>query len=105
MAGSKNALEIKRIRNEILVALKVIYPAPMQAERLMRSLLTLFPVLEFDTFKRNLHYLCAKGYIERVVSGSEDDPEFTPWRRRCFRLTPTGMEIADHCIQDPALLE
>jgi len=105
MANGRDALQIKRVRNEILVALKVLYPGAIQAQKLMRSLLTLFPTLEFDSFKRDLHYLREKGYIERVVAGSESDTDLTPWRRRWFRLTTTGIELADRCIQDPALQE
>ena len=48
MANGRNSREIKRIRNEILVALKVVFPAAMQADRLMRSLLVLFPTLDFQ---------------------------------------------------------
>ncbi len=105
MANGRDTLQIKRIRNEILVALKVLYPGAMQAEKLMRSLLALFPTLEFDQFKRDLHYLTEKGYIERIAASSEGDTDLTPWRRRWFRLTTSGMELADRCIQDPALQE
>ncbi len=105
MANGRDTRQIKRIRNEILVALKVIYPAALQAERLMRSLLVLFPTLEFDHFKRDLHYLSEKGYIKRVTPETENDVTLTPWRRRWFRLTTTGMELADRCIKDPALEE
>ncbi len=105
MANGRDTREIKRIRNEILVALKVIYPGALQAERLMRSLLALFPTLEFDHLKRDLHYLTEKGYVERVVAQTENDNGLTPWRRRWFKLTTTGMELADRCIKDPALEE
>ena len=46
MANGRDTRQIRRIRNEILVALKVVYPAALQAEQLMRSLLVLFPTLE-----------------------------------------------------------
>ena len=105
MANGRDAQEIKRIRNEVLVALKVIYPGALQAERLMRSLLALFPTLEFDQLKRDLHYLTEKGYTERVMTDAENDNGLTPWRRRWFRLTTTGIELADRCIRDPALEE
>ena len=104
MANGRNTQTIKRVRNEILVALKVLYPGALQAERLMRSLLALFPTLEFDNFKRDLHYLTAKGYLERVIT-DVDDNGLTPWRQRWFRLTTTGIELADRCIRDPALEE
>lgn len=105
MANGRNTREIKRIRNETLVALKVLYPAALQAEQIMRSLLVLFPTLEFDALKRDLHYLTEKGYVERAATEDEPDKALTPWRRRWFRLTPLGMELADHCIHDPALEE
>lgn len=105
MANGRNTRQIKRIRNEVLVALKVVYPAALQAERLMRSLLVLFPILEFDHLRRDLHYLTQKRYLERVIADSEHDNGATPWRRRWFRLTTTGIELADRCIRDPALEE
>ncbi len=103
--------EIKRtsklalpVRNEILVALNVIYPAALQAEQLMRTLLVLFPTLEFEHLKRDLHYLSEKGYLERVIADAQGNG-LTPWRRRWFRLTASGVEIAERCIRDPALEE
>jgi len=105
MANGRDAREIKRIRNEVLVALKVIYPAAMQARALLRSLLVLFPTLEFGHLRRDLHYLEEKGYVERVSPDTESDMVLTPWRCRWFRLTSGGMELADRCIHDPALEE
>ena len=105
MANGRDVKEIKRIRNELLVALKVVYPAALQADQLLRSLLVLFPTLEFEQIKRDLHYLGAKGYIERAAADSEADASLTPWRGRWFRLTTSGMELADRCIHDPALEE
>lgn len=105
MANGRDTRLIKRTRNEILVALKVIYPAALQAGQLMRSLLVLFPTLEFDHLRRDLHYLSDKGYVERVIADTENDNTLTPWRRRWFRLTSAGMELADRCVRDPALEE
>jgi|GEM_PF-487630 len=105
MSNGRKTKEIKRIRNEALVALRVLYAASIQADRLFRSLLVLFPTLEFDHFRRDLHYLCDKGYVMRVTPDGEDDPVLTPWRRRWFRLTTSGIELADRCISDPALDE
>jgi len=94
---------IKRIRSEILVALKMLYPAPLEAEQLFRSLLCVFPTLEWDPLRRDLAYLCEKGYLQRVVSDLERDERLTPWRRRWFRLTSAGLEVADRLVEDPAL--
>ncbi len=103
MANGRASRQIKRIRNEILVALKMLYPAPLQAEQLFRSLLCLFPTLEWDPFRRDLAYLCEKGYLRRVVADLERDERLTPWRKRWFRLTSSGLEVADRLIDDPAL--
>lgn len=99
-----SASHIKRVRNETLVALKMLYPAALRADQLLRSLLCLFPQLEWDHFRRDLAYLCEKGYVVRVVADNEpDEGKATPWRRRWFRLTSAGVEVADHCVSDPAL--
>lgn len=103
MANGRNTAETKRIRNEILVALKVVYPAALQANHLMRTLLVLFPTLEHEGLRRDLHYLSEKKYIERVQTDADEDAAITPWRRRWFRLTASGMELADRCIHDPAM--
>ncbi len=105
MANGRHTRQIKRIRNEILVALTVVYPAALRANQLLTSLLVLFPTLEFDHLKRDLHYLTEKGYVERVIADSENGNGLTPWRRRWFRLTAAGIELADRCIKDPALEE
>ena len=72
---------------------------------MLRSLLVLFPTLEFDHLKRDLHYLIEKGYVNRVMTDPDNDNGMTPWRQRWFRLTTAGMELADRCIKDPALEE
>ncbi len=97
--------KIKQVRHEILVAMKMLYPAALMGEQIMRSLLILFPQLEWDHFRRDLAYLCEKGYVVRVVADNEVDERATPWRRRWFRLTSRGVEVADHCIDDPAMEE
>jgi len=105
MKNTRESTLTKRIRNELLVALKVVYPAALQAEHLLRSLLVLFPTLEFDQLKRDLHYLSTKGYVERVLTDGENGGGTTAWRRRWFRLTSSGLELAECCINDPALEE
>ncbi len=105
MGNGRDTIQIKRIRNEVLVALKVVYPAALQAGSVLHGLLVLFPTLEFDHLRRDLHYLSEKRYIERVIADTEGDERLTPFRRRWFRLTTTGIELADRCILDPALEE
>ena len=103
MSNGRTPSEIVRVRNEMLVALKLIYPAALQADQLCRSLLCVFPTLEWQPFRRDLCYLLEKGYLRRVVADSERDPRLTAWRKRWFRATTSGIEVADHLIEDPAL--
>lgn len=103
MPNGRNPSEIKRLRNEILMALRMVYPAALQADQVLRSLMVLFPTLEFEQVKRDLHYLAAKNYVERVLTDHPSESDLTPWRRRWFRLAPSGVEVADRCIHDPAL--
>ena len=81
MANGRSSREIKRVRNEILVVLRMLYPAALQADQLLRSLLAVFPALEWDQFRRDLAYLCEKGYLQRVVPDTERDEKLTPWRK------------------------
>lgn len=103
MGGNGGARQIKRVRNEVLVALKMLYPAAMQGDQLLRALLAVFPQLEWDQIKKDIAYLAEKGYIQRIIAESEVDARVTPWRKRWFRLTSAGVEIADHCVEDKAL--
>ena len=95
--------QIKRVRNEVLVALKMLYPAALQGDQILRTLLAVFPQLEWDMLKKDIAYLCEKGYAQRIMAESETDPRLTSWRKRWFRLTSSGVEIADHCVEDKAL--
>jgi hypothetical protein len=103
MANGRTPAEIRQIRHEMLVALKMIYPTALQAEQLLRSLLSLFPTLEWDCFRRDLAYLAEKDYVQRVVAGTEADARSTGWRQRWFRLTTRGVELAENLIRDPAI--
>jgi len=97
------ARQIKRVRNEVLVALKMLYPAALQGDQILRTLLAVFPQLEWDVLKKDLAYLCEKGYVHRIIAEIEAEPRLTSWRKRWFRLTSSGVEIADHCVEDKAL--
>jgi hypothetical protein len=103
MAKNGGARQIKRVRNEVLVALKMLYPAALQGEQILRTLLAVFPQLEWNQLKKDLAYLCEKGYVQRIIAESETDARITSWRKRWFRLTSSGVEIADHCVEDAAL--
>ena len=95
--------QIIRVRNEILVVLKLLYPAALQGDQILRTLLALFPHLEWDQLRKDLAYLSEKGYVQRIIAESEPDARMTAWRKRWFRLTSSGVEVADHCVEDKAL--
>lgn len=97
------ATAIKRVRSETLVVLKMVYPTALQAAVLLRSLLAVFPQLEWEDFRKDLAYLSEKGYLARVTADSEARPELTALADQWYRLTAAGVEIADDCIDDPAL--
>lgn len=97
------ARQIKRVRNEVLVALKMLYPAALQGDQVLRTLLSVFPQVEWDQLRKDLAYLCEKGYVQRIIAETEADARTTPWRKRWFRLTSSGVEIADNCVEDKAL--
>ncbi|HSW46339.1 MAG TPA: hypothetical protein VLM89_12290 [Phycisphaerae bacterium] len=103
MSRTDGVSEIKRVRNEILVALKMLYPAALQGDQILRALLAVFPQLEWENLKKDIAYLSEKGYIQRIIAESEPDARVTRWRKRWFRLTSSGVEVADHCVEDKAL--
>ncbi len=100
MAHGRLTPEIVRVRSEILVALRMIYPAALRSEQLLRSLLSVFPTLEWQHLKRELYYLLEKGHIQRVIAGSETEQRLTPWRKRWFRITAIGKEVAESMLDD-----
>jgi hypothetical protein len=103
MQTNGSVRQIKRVRNEILVSLKMIYPAALQGDQILRTIVALFPQLEWDQLRKDLAYLSEKGYLQRILADSETDARITPWRKRWFRLTTSGVEVADHCVEDKAL--
>jgi hypothetical protein len=102
MSDRLKSQRILRIRGEILAAMKMLYPGAIQAEQLLRSLLAVYPLLEWEHLRKDLAYLLEKGYVKRVLRENED-LLLGPWRKRCFRLTAAGVEVADECVRDPAV--
>ncbi len=94
---------IQQIRRELLVILKVVYPAVLSADVLFRALLGAFPHMEWDYFHKDVAYLIEKGYVRsletRVRSGADPRRD----QRRMLRLSPSGVELADRCTDDVAL--
>lgn len=94
---------IKQVRREILLTLKSVYPSALPVEILHRAVSAIASDREWDDFRADLIYLCEKGYAKPRVYPGDPTGRKTPWRRRWVRLTPSGVEIADECIRDPAL--
>ena len=103
MSRNVDVRQIKRVRNEILVALKMLYPAALQGDQILRTLLAVFPQLEWEDVRKDIAYLTEKGYVQRIIADTETDARTTPWRKRWHRLTSSGVEVADHCVEDKAL--
>ena len=80
MPKNGGARQIKRVRNEILVALKMLCPAALQGDQILRTLLGVFPQSEWDQIKKDLAYLCEKGYLQRIIAESENDARVTRQR-------------------------
>ncbi|MBN1344356.1 MAG: hypothetical protein JXQ73_16835 [Phycisphaerae bacterium] len=90
---------IEQVRRELLVMLKVVYPASLSADVLFRALLGAFPRMEREYLRKDLAYLSEKGYVTwqplsgaAALGGDEG-------RRRAYRLTPSGVERVDLCPQ------
>ncbi len=103
MSDQTSTRRIKQIRGDVLMVMKILYPAAMRAEQLLRSLLVIWPHLEWEHFRKDLSYLLDKGYIKRMAFAGDDQAALAPWRKRYFRLTAAGVEVADRCVKDAAL--
>lgn len=92
------AAMIKRARREIVDTLNVLYhigpfPFPSICEALLHLQLP-----DDECVKRDLTYLCEKGYVEWA-----NEAAYVPWDRREYKVTAKGNELAERMIKDPAL--
>ena len=94
METNGEARQIRQARHEVLVALKMMYPASLRGDQVLRMLLAMFPQLKWNRVKKDLAHLCQKGYVQRIIAQDEDIIWATPWRKRWFRLTSHGAEAA-----------
>ncbi len=88
-------LRISQDRNQILDSLKRVYPSPLRADFLRRSIVS---QPDWDVFRKDVAYLEAKGYVEEVKPRAG-----APIEKRWYLLTAAGVEAADEMIEDPAL--
>ncbi len=103
MSTRKQTGQTDRVRREILVACRVLYPAPLRGFQIRHALLAVFPDLEWAELKRRLAGLVESGHVQRIIADSEPDARLTVWAKRWFRLTAAGVEAADRCLEDRAL--
>jgi hypothetical protein len=92
-----------RVRPEVLIALKMIYPGSLQGAQLRHVLWATFPQLDWESIKRRIAGLVESGHVQRIVGSEETDARLTPWRERWFRLTGAGVTAADGCLEGRAL--
>lgn len=91
-------LGIKQSRREIISVLNTMYHiGPLNFESLCGSLVHL-ELPDDECVKRDLTYLCEKGYVQWVNAGG-----YIPWKKRQYKLTARGNEFAENMISDPAL--
>jgi hypothetical protein len=103
MATPNESLPIKQVRRELLVVLKVVYPASLSADVLYRALLGAFVHMEWEYLRKDLAYLVEKGYLIRRDGSVTHAASADRGRRSLYRLSPAGVELVDRCTNDAAL--
>lgn len=95
MDDSQSPLVIKQARHGILDAL-LLARAPLTYV-MLRTAVKHYEIPE-KYFRQHVSYLVGKGYVEIV--NTKQAPE---WRQQVYRLTPSGDEVANRLVVDPAL--
>ena len=105
MNSQERAEMIKENRNLLLSNLRAVWPSTLAGEPLYRVMLGSFPDYERMSCFKDLHYLEAKGYVERIDprNGRVATYQVVKWDAARWRLTTHGTEIADKLETDPAL--
>jgi len=92
------AAGIKHARRELLAVLNVMYHIGPFAFSSICEALTHLELPDDECVKRDLTYLCEKGYVRWT-----NEQAYTPWAKRLYKLTAAGNEIASRIDKDPAL--
>jgi len=93
-------VKIKQIRRHILEAFNMMYPTAMQIETIYRVIIGTDPAYQWHLFEKDIAYLTDKQYLACV------DDTFDlqlPARKKTYKLTAAGKDIADRTRTDPAL--
>ena len=103
MARERLQIDIIECRNMLLSTLQAVYPHSFSTQNLYHAMLGTFPDMSWPHLRVDLAYLVDKGYVV------EDDPGFGKDRRTCdyeerrWKLSGSGVEIAQRITEDPAL--
>ncbi|MEK6798017.1 MAG: hypothetical protein AABZ12_03550 [Planctomycetota bacterium] len=89
---------IKQTRREILSALALMYESQPMGFVQVCAALTHLELPDESYVKKDLTYLCEKGYVRWVNEG-----RMTPWHERFYKLTASGKDIVDRIDVDATL--
>jgi len=93
-------ISIIQDRKRLLEYMDIMYPAPVKTKLLFESCVYVNPDYEPACFRKDIHYLIDKGWIEFV---DEKLGGFRDFREKVLHLTASGKEIAERTREDPAL--
>jgi len=93
---------IREQRNALMSTLCACYPGAFEGEKLFRVMLGIFPDYTRSFAVKDLFYLEAKGYVQRLNRLGQVD-KTQSWSTARWRLTATGNEVANRLVEDPAL--
>jgi len=92
------AAMIKQARRELLRVLNQVYYAGPVSFAVICEALVHLELPDDECVKRDLTYLEEKSYVRCTSPG-----DYVPWKKRMFRITAKGTEIADAIEKDEAL--
>lgn len=102
MAKTLRNMQIKRDRLGIVGALRMIYARLMPGEELYLIILDRNPEYTRTLLVRDANYLHEKGYLHFEGDGGIDVKSISV--KHClFKLTASGMDVADRLVVDPTL--
>ena len=97
-AEQARAMAIKQARRELLCVLNTMYHiGPLSFPAICGALVHL-ELPDDECVKRDLIYLCEKGYVMWTNRRA-----LQPWEQRMYRITAPGNEMAERIDTDPAL--
>ncbi|MFA5187030.1 MAG: hypothetical protein WC551_11160 [Patescibacteria group bacterium] len=97
-------LIIKQARQLMLRSLDKVYPSGLTAKFMEQVMCTVDQGYGFDLMKKDIAYLCEKGYIKLVGFGGKATlADIHEGSSTTIILTADGLEVAQNIIHDEAL--